>query len=106
MSQEISIIGFRTGSTDWKNKKAAVAACITASVPVPQELKDYFKDEEHYEDFEDLGPGIRLARIYSGPAKIEHASVTERHRDGMGAFVIDVTKLPKGVRYVACELRH
>lgn len=87
MSMSICVTGVVPADDEYKKKVAAWKACKAAGVPTPSELDKFF----NYETPDELGMEMDLRR---GECSKEYRN------DYSEGYVVDVTKLPQGVRYI------
>jgi len=87
MSMSTHIIGFRPPDKKWKEMKKVYDACIEARLEIPKEVDEFFGGEEPDES------GVML--------EIEEDEAVEEWSDDMRqGFQVDVTKLPKDLKYI------
>lgn len=78
------IVGFRPPDDQWARMKGVYRSCQSAGVPIPKAVLDFFDGE----DPKDL-PGKEV------PIKAE-----PWRDEGREGYQVDLTKLPKDVRYL------
>lgn len=86
MSMSTSIVGFRPPDEQWEKMKRVYESCVAAGVQIPADVDKFF-------DYDP--PGTRPgAEVDIEPAVTRF---NEQYRDG---FQIDLSKLPKDVRFI------
>ena len=83
------VCGYRPADAEWKKMAKIWNACVEAKVAVPPEVYTFFDGEDP-----ENKPGMEV--------DID-AAVEEISHDSSSGYQVDVTKLPKGVRYVRFE---
>lgn len=91
MSVTLCVVGVVPADEDYKKKVAAYRACEAAGVKIPPELDKFFD----YESPKDLGLERDLHR---------HACSKEFRDDYREGYLVDVTQLPPGTRYLRVYL--
>lgn len=87
MGMSTHVAGYRMVDNDWEAKKLAYNACINANIPIPPELYRYFNGENPNSDLNGIEIDIT-------------ESVSNWNNDYSAGFVVDITKLPKDIRYI------
>lgn len=87
MGMSTHVIGFKPPDDRWKAMKAARDACVAADVEIPEEISDFFEDQEP----DEAGVEVQLD---------EAEGVKEYRADGADGFELEVAKLPKDVKIV------
>lgn len=92
MSMSSSVVGIRPPDKKWLEMKKVYDACLEANIPVPKKVDEFFNGEPP----DDLGVEIPLGSKYG-----EQHKSTSKHEDEMeDGFLVDLDKLPEGVRYI------
>lgn len=80
------VIGFREADETFTKMEAAFNACKAAGIELPKAVCDFFEGEN---------PDPKGVKINLGDA-------VEKWKDGYDSegFQVDLTKLPKGIRYI------
>lgn len=86
MGMSTYVVGFRPADKKWEEMLAIWNMCKKAKVAIPDEVVDFFDDCDP-----NGKPGLEI--------EIEGA-LEEYTSDYQNGFTLDVTKLPKDVRYV------
>lgn len=86
MSVSIHAVGFRGKDEKWDQMKSIWETCQNAGVSIPDEVEDFFGGENPGDK-----PGLEI--------DIDEASQewSDDHREG---FEIDISKLPKGLKFI------
>lgn len=87
MSMSSHIIGFAPPDATWHKMKAVYDACKTAKVPVPTEINEYFD----YRTPDESGVEVRIPE-----SLIRNFSPY----DGADGWEVDITTLPKNVKFL------
>lgn len=87
MSMSTHIKGFRPPDEQWKKMKEVWDACDRAGVDPPEEVSDFFNDEAP----DSTGVEIELEN-YEG-VKPYNGEMEE-------GFQVDISKLPKDIKYI------
>lgn len=87
MSMSTHVIGFRPPDKRWKEMKEVYDTCIKAKVGIPEEVDDFFGNMKPDES------GVKI--------EIEETGAVEEWNDDYNqGFQVDITKLPKDLKYV------
>ena len=86
MGMSTHVVGFRAPDENYEKMKNAWNACEAAGIEIPNEVYDFFEGQ----DPNDI-PGVEV--------NIRDA-VSEYRGDMQEGFTIDVSKLPKDMRFV------
>lgn len=93
MNVSMNIYAVKPADDDYKRKSAAWRACDSAGIPVPKELDEFFNGEEP-------DPTGTVIDIADETGESLHASCKQLDAEDSWTFEVDITKLPKGTRYV------
>jgi len=85
MGMSTHVIGFRPPDERWKRMKAVYDTCTKAKVEIPKEVDDFFGGGEPDES------GVEV--------EIERTEAVEEW-NGRQGFQVDITKLPKDLKYI------
>lgn len=93
MGMSTHIVGFRPPDEKWEKMKAAYRACIDAGIDPPDEVDNFFQDNDPN------GPGGEIRLIDRGDnPKVE--GVRKYSTDGSSGYEVDLERLPKNIRYI------
>ena len=81
------IMGIKPPDEKWKKMKAIWDSCTAAGIDVPEEVSEFFGDEEP----DDAGVEVGLG---------EEEGVTDYEADCREGFEVDLSKLPADVKIV------
>lgn len=86
MSMSTHVMGFQPADEEWDKMKAAYEACTAADIEPPYAVMDFFD----YEDpAESCGKEVDISQ-----------AVTEWSADMKDGFQVDLSKLPKTVKFI------
>lgn len=85
MSMSSYVYGFRPPDEEWKKKKEAFDACQKAGVSPPEEIWEFFGNE----DPDEAGVQVDIKEA------VENYSA-----ENVDGFQVDLKKLPKNIRYI------
>ena len=86
MSMSTSVYGFREPDEKWKKMKEVYDVCKKNKVEIPEEVNEFF----NFEPPSDEGIEVRLDHIYE----------PYRPNDCSDGFKIEISKLPKNIKYI------
>lgn len=93
MSKTYSVIGYRPADERWDLMKDIWNACRKANVPIPRDVEDYFDGEDP-----NGKPGMEVYLVnFAGAVK-------EIHSEGSHSYQVDLSKLPKDIKFVRFEI--
>lgn len=92
MSMSTHIYGIKPPDEKWKKMKAIWNACLNAGIDVPDEVDDFFGEEEPNE------LGVVVSKEQLGDAVLP---IIPGYAEK--GFIIDISKLPKDIQYIKIE---
>lgn len=87
MSMSSDVYGIKAPDANWLKMKQVYDACRAAGVGVPEEVMDFFDDEEP----DPAGVTIRLG---------DHVAVRNYSDEGRRGFAVELAKLPKDLTHL------
>ncbi len=87
MGMSTYIIGYKPPDKKWNEMKEVWDSCEKANIDIPEEVLDFFEGETPT----DLGVEVNLEKL---------DCVQEVKEDMREGFQVDITKIPKDVKYI------
>ncbi len=88
MGMSSYVTGYKKDEEEkWNKMKAVYNACKSAGIRIPDEVEDEYFDDENPNNISGVEVDISSA-------------IEELTYDSTNAWEVDITKLPKGVRYI------
>lgn len=87
MGMSMHVVGFRAPDEEWKKMKEVFDACDKAGIDIPEEVIEFF----NYEDPDEAGVLVELKEI---------GALEEWADEGRSGFQVDISKLPKRLKYI------